>query len=64
MNLQLLGGRRFLLTIGCGLVTSILVWEGRIGDAAYASIIIATVGAYITGNVISEVKGASSAKEQ
>ena len=57
MNLQTFGGRRFLLSIGSGLVTSILTWAGKIDGATYATVIIATVGAYIAGNVVSEVKG-------
>jgi len=47
-----LGGRRFLLTVGCGIATSILCWYGKINDVAYSAVIIATVGAYITGNVV------------
>jgi len=43
------GGRRFLLTLGCGIVTSILVATNKISDAVYATVIVATVAAYITG---------------
>lgn len=57
MNLQTFGGRRFILSIGCGLVTSILTWAGKIDGTTYAAVIVATVGAYIAGNVVSEVKG-------
>lgn len=51
MNLETFGGRRFLLTLGCGAVTSLLIWFGKIDGGVYASVIIATVAAYITGNV-------------
>ncbi len=57
MNLKTLGGRRFLLTVGCGAVTSLLCWFGKIDGGVYATVIIATVGAYITGNIVSEIKG-------
>lgn len=56
MNLYTFGGRRFILSIGCGLVTSLLTWAGKIDGTTYAAVIIATVGAYIAGNVVSEVK--------
>lgn len=57
MNIANFGGRRFLLTVGCGLATTALVWYGKIGDGVYATVIIATVGAYITGNTVQKVKG-------
>lgn len=50
MSLRAFGGRRFLLTLGCGAACTVLVWFGKIGDAVFASIIIGTVGAYIAGN--------------
>lgn len=58
MTINCLGGRRFLLTVGCGLATTILVWYGKISDEVYATVIIATVGAYIAGNTMQKVKGA------
>lgn len=45
-----LGGRRFVLTLGCGIATTVLTWFGRIDGGTYATVIIATVGAYIAGN--------------
>ena len=56
MNLFSFGGRRFLLTIGAGLVTACLQWFGKLDPAgmAYSAVLIGTVGAYIAGNVIGE----------
>lgn len=61
VNLKTLGGRRFILALGCGFVTSVLCWFGKIGDGVYATVVIATVGSFITGNVVSEVKGKTDA---
>jgi hypothetical protein len=47
-----LGGRKFLLSVGCGLVTSILLWFGKLDSTAYSTIIISTVGVFVAGNVV------------
>lgn len=60
MTINCLGGRRFLLTVGCGLATTILVWYSKISDEVYATVIIATVGAYIAGNTVQKVKGGTN----
>lgn len=56
MLIESFGGKRFILTLGCGIVTSVLVWFGKISDAVYATVIIATVGAYIAGETTEKVK--------
>lgn len=52
------GGRRFLLTVGAGLSTTLLQWFGKLDPAGttYAMTIGATVAAYITGNTTQKVK--------
>jgi predicted metal-binding transcription factor (methanogenesis marker protein 9) len=50
------GGRRFLLSLGAGVVSAILVWYGKITDAIYRDVVLATVAAYITGNTYQKVK--------
>lgn len=49
-----LGGRKFLLALGAGAMTTFLQWFGKLEPTGmvYAGIIAGTVGAYITGNVV------------
>ena len=49
--IETLGGRKFVMTLGCGLATTALTWFGKIDGATYSLVIVATVGAYIAGNV-------------
>lgn len=51
MKLDTLGGRRFLLTLLAQVSANALVWHGKISDDVYSVVILATVAAYITGNV-------------
>lgn len=50
--IESIGGRKFVMTLGCGLATTALTWFGKIDAATYSLVIVATVGAYITGNVV------------
>lgn len=52
--IQRIGGRRFLVVVGCGAVTSLLQAFGKLDPAGstYALVIIGTVGAYITGDTL------------
>lgn len=58
--LEGLGGRRFFLTLGCGVMTTLLCWFAKITGEIYATVIIATVGGYITGNVVQKIKAPES----
>lgn len=51
MNIIIPGGRKFFLTLGCGVTCTLLCWFAKISDQVFATIILGTVGAYITGNV-------------
>lgn len=54
MNFDTFGGRRFILAVGAGIMTTLLQWFGKLdpSGAAYGLTIGATVAAYITGNVV------------
>ena len=54
MNFQTIGGRRFLMALGAGLMTTLLQWFGKLDPAgsAYSMVIIGTVAAYITGGTL------------
>lgn len=58
MNLETLGGRKFFITLGCGIACTGLVWFMKISDAIFRDIIIATVAVYIAGNVVQKRKAA------
>jgi len=60
-----LGGRKFLATVGCGLATTLLQAAGKLDPAGttYAMVTVATVGAFIGGNVVQKARGAAQAQE-
>ena len=45
------GGRRFLLAVGSLVVSSFMLWFGKIDQSVYGTICLLTYGAYIGGNV-------------
>jgi hypothetical protein len=61
-----LGGRRFIITLGCGIATTVLQWAGKLDPAGstYALVIVGTVGAYIAGNVAQRNAAAKAGQEQ
>lgn len=48
--------RKFVLCLGCGIVTSLLTFLGKLDSNAYVLVILGTVGAYVTANNISKKK--------
>jgi hypothetical protein len=59
MDFTKLGGRRFVVTMGAGMMTTALQWFGKLDPAGstYALVIAATVGAYIAGGTMDNRKG-------
>ena len=51
MNLSAVGGRKFLATMASVASCTALAWFGRIDPGVYSVVMVATVGAYIAGNV-------------
>jgi len=45
------GGRRFLLTLGSLIISSFMLWFGKIDQEVYGYLCFLTTGAYISGNV-------------
>lgn len=58
MNFSTVGGRRFFLAFGAGIMTTILQWFGKLDadGGTYAWVVIGTVGAYISGATFEQIK--------
>lgn len=52
-----LGGRRFLLTVGSGLMNVLLLLIGKISQETYLTITLATTAVYIGANTYQKSKG-------
>ncbi len=50
-----LSSRKFILAVLSLLASTGLCWFGHIADGVYATVLTATVGAYIAGNVLQKV---------
>lgn len=58
-----LGGRRFIMAMGCGMVCTVLVFFGKISGEVFATIILGTIGGYITGNLVQRIKAPTGGAE-
>ena len=57
-----LGGRKFLLAVAAQVSCNVLVWAGKISGEVYSVVVLATVAAYIAGNVTQrKIEGAKDA---
>lgn len=52
-----MGGRKFVLAMVVVAAASVLCWCAKIADGVFSAVVIATVGAYITGNVAQKKLG-------
>lgn len=55
-----LGGRKFFMAMGCGVINTVLVWFSKIDGPIYRDVILGTVAVYIAGNAYQAVKGTTS----
>jgi hypothetical protein len=58
-----LGGRRFLVTVGCGIATTMLCFLEKIDGSVYATVIISTVGVFIAGRTYQKSQEIGSKNE-
>lgn len=58
--LEAVGGRRFLLSLGCGVACTVLVYLGKIDAATFQNVVIATVAAFIAGNTYQKSRPAQA----
>lgn len=63
-HLQNFGGRRFVMTMGCGIACTALLWFGKMDGPIFRDVIIATVAAYIAGNSWESVKHGPVARQE
>lgn len=56
VNFTNYGGRRFLLTVGAGIVYTALLVLGFLDPTAYVTLQVATVAVYIGANTVQKVK--------
>lgn len=52
------GGRRFALTVGAGIVDTVLLWFGKLSESGYVTLTLATIAAYLGVNTTQKIKGA------
>ena len=57
MNVDRIISRKFILALFALVSATFLCYDGRIADGVYSTVVIATVGAYITGNVFQKKNG-------
>lgn len=50
------GGRRFVMTMGAGIVDTLLLIGGHLSGEQYVTVTIATIGAFITANTWQQIK--------
>jgi len=54
--LTFVGGRKFILSMISVLCTSVLCWFGKIDPGVFSVVMVATISAYMAGNVLQKEK--------
>jgi hypothetical protein len=54
------GGRKFILAMMALFLATALCWSEHIHEGVYSAIVVAILGAYITGNVVEKIGIAKS----
>lgn len=54
--LRFIGGRKFNLSLISIVFTTVLCWFGKIEPSVFSFVIVTTITAYTTGNVIQKMK--------
>ena len=60
MNFNTVGGRKFVVTVLCNIVSTILLWFGKLDASNFALLVGGVTAAYITGGTIENVKYATN----
>ncbi len=55
LDMNNVGGRKFVLAISTLASATLLTWFGHIADGVYSAVAIATCAAYIGGNVAQKI---------
>ena len=58
------GGRRFLLAVGALVISSFMLWHGKIDQQVYGYLCFLTYGAYLSGNVVQKKMEATANTQQ
>ena len=57
MNFESVGGRRFFLTLGCGIASLILVWFEKITGSEFVTLTTLTLVPYLGFNTQQKIQG-------
>jgi len=61
MNFTILGGRRYLMTMGCCAISTVLVWHGKIGGGEFVTLISLAMAFYNAANTAQKIKESHNA---
>lgn len=52
IDFTIFGGRTYLMTVGCGVVTSVMRWFEHLDNQSWTLVTMGTVGAYIAAQTV------------